>query len=288
MDIIILILLILMYLLLIKKEHYKFLYNGGIVQNSISYVQENVVCLIGIWDRLELVKINIDLLKKQTMPCKILLIVSSQKDKQFAIQNKVDWIYTDNKPLGRKWQIGLDECKKYNPNAVLINGSDDLLSTNWVKTCYHYIHNKQFDIVGKSHWYLLDLIEKTPYKLMYKNTNILLGAGRMISRNILDQVNWNLFPLNQNRGLDSYCNKIFNKNYAKRLVISSPKIFVISLKGKYDTLNTVQAILNANDKLQQISLKTKEKKYLNSLTYKINTKKNIYTDILSLIKVNYL
>ena len=196
MGIIILILLILMYLLLIKKEHYKFLYNGGIVQNSISYVQENVVCLIGIWERLELVKINIDLLKKQTMPCKILLIVSSQKDKQFAIQNKVDWIYTDNKPLGRKWQIGLDECKKYNPNAVLINGSDDLLSTNWVKTCYHYIHNKQFDIVGKSNWYLLDLIEKTPYKLMYKNANILLGAGRMISRNILDQVNWNLFPLN--------------------------------------------------------------------------------------------
>tara|TARA_B100001248_G_C27395864_1_gene465501 strand:- start:2835 stop:3701 length:867 start_codon:yes stop_codon:yes gene_type:complete len=288
MGIIILILLILIYLLLIKKEHYKFLYNGGIVQNSISYVQENVVCLIGIWERLELVKINIDLLKKQTMPCKILLIVSSQKDKQFAIQNKVDWIYTDNKPLGRKWQIGLDECKKYNPNAVLINGSDDLLSTNWVKTCYHYIHNKQFDIVGKSNWYLLDLIEKKPYKLMYKNANILLGAGRMISRNILDQINWNLFPLNLNRGLDNHCNKIFNKNYAKRLVISSPKIFVISLKGKYDTLNSVQQILNANHRLQQVSLKTKEKKYLNALTYKINKKKNIYTDILSLIKVNYL
>lgn len=286
--ILILLLLMLIYVIYIKKENYKFLHNSSIVQNSIKYIQENVVCLIGIWERLELVQINIDLLKKQTMRCKILLIVSSQKDKQFAIQNKVDWIYTENKPLGRKWQIGLDECKKYNPNAILINGSDDLLSTNWVKTCYHYIHKKKYDIVGKSNWYLLDLIAKSPYKLMYRNANILLGAGRMISRNILDEINWNLFPLNQNRGLDTYCNIIFNKNYAKRLVISSPKIFVISLKGKYDTLNTVDEILNANDRLQQVSLKTIEKKYLNALIYKINTKKNTYTDILSLIKVNYL
>ena len=84
------------------------------------------------------------------------------------IYNSIDYIYTNNLPLGRKWQIGLQECKKYNPNAVLINGSDDLLSLDWVKTCYYYIIKYNYDIVGKSNWYILDLIKKSPYSLTYK------------------------------------------------------------------------------------------------------------------------
>ncbi len=287
MNILLILVVIFLYLLYNNNEQFKFLSKGTITENPIKFIQEDVVCLIGIWGRLDLVQINIDLLKKQTKPCKILLIVSSPKDKLFAIKNKVDWIYTDNQPLGKKWQIGLYECKKYNPNAILINGSDDLLSPNWIEKTYPFIKKHKYDIVGKSNWYLLDLIEKEPYKISYKNNNILLGAGRLISRNILDEINWNLFPLNQRRGLDSYCNRILDQHRAKRYIITNNNLFIISLKGKYDTLNTIQKILLANKKIKQIALKTPEKIILQKLIYNINrsNSKLIQHDVNKLCKL---
>lgn len=262
------------YLICNTNEPFKFLDKSFMGEPDLQNPQEDVVCLIGVWGRLDLVKINIDLLKKQTKKCKILLIVSCPKDKIFAIKNKVDWVYTCNKPLGKKWQIGLDECKKYNPNAILINGSDDLLSLNWVETCYNYINKQNYDIVGKSNWYVLDLINKVPYRFKYKNDRLLLGAGRMISRNILDEINWSLFPLNKNRGLDSYCNKILNQHNATRLVLQMNKIFVISLKGKYDTLNSLEQLLLANNKISLISIPHKNKQILKKIIYYINNKQS--------------
>jgi hypothetical protein len=274
MIILVLLSLFLTCIFLYRKEqfrNYQYLDNNNNIINPIEYVQEDVVCLIAMWGRQELVQININLLQNQTKKCKILLVVSSEEDKKFAMKNKgVDWIYTENKPLGKKWQVGLAECKKYNPNAVLINGSDDLLSLNWVETCYHYIHQDKYDIVGKSNWYILDIIKKIPYKLKYVDSNILLGAGRMISRSILDEINWELFPIDQNRGLDTYCNKVLNYHHAKRLICNLSKIFIISLKGEYDTLNSIELILEKNKKIHNIVLQPKYKSFLNKIIIHLN------------------
>jgi hypothetical protein len=271
---IIILLLFIICFYITKKEkfnNYLYLNNNNNIINPINYIQEDVVCLIAMWGRQELVQININLLQKQTKKCKILLVVSCEADKKFAMKNKnIDWIYTDNKPLGKKWQVGLNECKKYNPSAVLINGSDDLLSLNWVETCYKYIKSNNYDIVGKSNWYILDLIKKVPYKFKYTNVNILLGAGRMLSRNILDEINWELFPINQNRALDSYCNKILNYHKAKRLICNLNKLFVISLKGQYDTLNSIELILKTNKRINNIVIQPIYKPTLNNIILYIN------------------
>jgi len=265
------ILCIIIYLVCTSIESYKVLDNKNNCNIKLFNEHEDVICLIGIWGRLDLVQINIDLLKQQTKKCKILLIVSCDKDKKFAIDNKVDWVYTDNQPLGRKWQVGLDACKKYNPNAILINGSDDLLSLNWVEKCYHYIVNQHYDIVGKSNWYVLDLIEKKPFRFKYRNNRVLLGAGRMISRSILDELNWSLFPLHKSKGLDSHCNMILNQHNATRLVLNTNDIFVISLKGEYDTLNSLSKLLLVNTKLQSIVIQHKHIQILKKIIYFINT-----------------
>ncbi len=155
--------------------------NPDVNSNQLNNIYTDVVCLIAMWGRQELVQINIDCLKKQTKVPKIVLVISTDDDKEFAIRNNVHWVYTDNQPLGKKWQIGLEECKKFNPNAILINGSDDILSLNYVKNCYQYIQNG-YDVVGKNNWYILDLLKVKPYNLQYKNKNLLIGEGRMISR----------------------------------------------------------------------------------------------------------
>jgi len=267
------IILLIIYLVCESIESFS---NNNDLQYKTQWISEHedVVCLIGVWGRLDLVKINIDLLKRQTKKCKILLIVSCPKDKKFAIDNGVEWVYTENQPLGRKWQVGLDACKKYNPNAILINGSDDLLSLNWVEKCYHYIVNQHYDIVGKSNWYILDLVDKKPYRFKYRNSRILLGAGRMISRSILDELNWSLFPLHKSKGLDTYCNTILNQHNATRLVLNTNDIFVVSLKGKYDTLNSMSKILEVNKKIQSIVINNKHVELLRKIIYFINTKQS--------------
>lgn len=223
--------------------------NPDVNSDQLNNIYTDIVCLIAMWGRQELVQINIDCLKKQTKVPKIVLVVSNDDDKEFAIRNNVHWVYTDNQPLGKKWQIGLEECKKFNPNAVLINGSDDILSLNYVKNCYKYIKNG-YDVVGKNNWYILDLLKVKPYKLQYTNKNLLIGAGRMISRSFLDEINWTLFPLTKSSGLDSYCNQIFEKNNASLFEMGTNNLDkIISLKGKQDMLNPLEKILKATNKI---------------------------------------
>ena len=221
----------------------------------------DIICLIAFLGRHEILKYNIEMLNKQTIDIKIVLVVSNKKDIQFANDNGIYWVYAPNNPLGRKWQIGLEECRKFNPKAILINGSDDILSLNWAKYCFNFIKNG-YDLVGKNSWYLTDITNNNIYHFGYVKPNIIIGAGRMISRDILDEINWNLFPVFQHRGLDTHCTKILNNNNAKIKIINSNKIFILSTKGMYNTLNTTERIINAKTLLtkQITNLQLKELK----------------------------
>ena len=172
--------------------------------------------------------------------------------------------------MGKKWQIGLEECKKFNPKAVLINGSDDIFSLNYIQNCFQYIQNG-YDIVGKNNWYILDLLKLIPYKLQYKNSNILIGAGRMISRSFLDEINWTLFPLTKSAGLDTFCNQIFDKNNASIYEMGNQNDDkIISLKGKHDVLNPLIKILKAKHKINILTVSTLDKTKMTNLGKYIN------------------
>ena len=117
-------------------------------------------------------------------------------------------------------------------------------------------------------------MDKKPYRFKYRNSRILLGAGRMISRSILDELNWSLFPLHKSKGLDTHCNTVLNQHNATRLVLNTNDIFVISLKGKYDTLNSMSKILEVNKKIQSIVINSKNVELLRKIIYFINTKQS--------------
>ena len=239
-----------------------------------------IICLIAMWSRQNLVQINIDCLKNQTLQPTILLIVSNESDKQFAIKNNVNWIYTDNKPLGKKWQLGLEACKKFNPNAILINGSDDILDLYYIENCYQYI-KKKYCVVGNNNWYIIDLLKLNSYKLQYKNKNLLIGAGRMISRTFLDKINWNLYPLHKDLALDSHCNLIFTQNNAKLYSIEN-NCKIISLKGKQEMINPLNKILKATNKINILPMKKSDEIKLCTIGKYINN--NDIDNILLLLK----
>src|SRR5690606_24137998 len=99
----------------------------------------------------------------------------------------------ENKPLGKKWNAGFLEAKKYNPDCCLFVGSSDWVSDNWIEYCSHYLKN--YDLIGKPDFYLLDYGRRLRvcHWAGYtdkRRSNEPIGIGRILSKRILDKMGW--------------------------------------------------------------------------------------------------
>lgn len=214
-----------------------------------------IVCLIAFTGREDLIRCNIALLKQQTLPIKTLLVGSTAKDRKVAEECQVDYyLESANRPLGRKWQNGLSKILEVFPDvdAVLINGSDDFLSPHYAEIAYRYINPKGYDLVGKKDWYIYDGQLDSGY-YMKKNIYSVLGAGRMWSRNILDQMEWNLFPKKSNNQLDALSYKRMTMFKGKYGIINNPCLVILSIKGKHIVISSTKAIVRDQSPLDRDS-----------------------------------
>lgn len=218
----------------------------------------DVVCIIAVWGRNKAVRANVELLSRQTKKVFTILIVSTEEDQNLAkelkekYRNQLDYIFSVNQPLGLKWQNGIAAARRFSPKAVLINGSDDLLSINWVNRCFREIQ-EGYDQVGKNKWYFYDVKNRTIYSSKYIHAQVskdktpyTVGAGRMISAKILDKLDWNLYPIEKPKGLDTHSLRTLLANGAKVKIINDENIFMISVKGDWDMITNVNKIKKAN------------------------------------------
>lgn len=203
-----------------------------------------IVCLIAFTGRYDLVRCNVALLKQQTQPVKILLVGSTEKDRDVAKECQVDYyLHHQNRPLGNKWQAGIAKIPEVFPDveAVLINGSDDFLSPHYAEKAFKYIQNG-YDLVGKKDWCLYDHKINQGYYIR-RNIFSVLGAGRMWSRKFLDLANWELFPKGFNNQLDAQSYKRFVKLKGKYGIIKNPTMVILSIKGNHGVLSSTKAIV---------------------------------------------
>jgi len=212
------------------------------VNDFIKGKMERVVCLIAVYGRTEIVKLNVAILKAQTIKVDIVLIVSTTRDEQIAKSLGVNYVWSINSPLGKKFQNGMEYCRIFNPKCVIINGSDDLFSLNYCNYIVNVLKNYNSDLVGVNLWYLYH--KGTYYQTSYK-TNRFIGCGRGISRRILDKINWEYYPINRPKGLDFYSKKrIMNVN-GKIKIVLTPSEYVISYKGDWDMITEINRILKS-------------------------------------------
>ena len=109
------------------------------------------------------------------------------------------WFYTyaPNDPLSEKWQKGLVTIKQVNPDAVMIVGSDDLVTPKYIEAC-KYLISKGADLVYLPGCYFYC----TKTKRMFWGWAERLGLGRCVSRSLLNRLDWKLWPDGLNSGLD--------------------------------------------------------------------------------------
>lgn len=139
-----------------------------------------------------------------------LIAVLSPEDPHFrallaaAKEHGWDVVLHENQPLGAKWNAGVAKARE-NGNPVMILGSDDFVSPEWVETAETLV--EQADIVGLDRYLMHRLINgQTVAVEAYPKGNPRhgesIGSGRTLSTRLLDALAWKPWPAGLRRSLD--------------------------------------------------------------------------------------
>lgn len=173
--------------------------------------------------RINITSINIESLLGKA---NIILVVSTDEEKEYYSQYSITVIQYPNYPLGAKWQRGVDEAKKVG-GPVMILGSDDILESNCVDR-YNILLSEGHDFIGLSRWwqhyqgkaYLCDYLSRQP-----------LGGARCYSPRLLQRIGYSLFHVRRNRLLDGHGWRMAKGGF----ILAEPLVHAI--KGDWPVMN---------------------------------------------------
>ena len=188
--------------------------------------------LSAMYGRHEAVSYALDSWYDEGLKC--LMVVSTKKDRQFCINRQIDYIHAPNFPLSNKWQTGVNFLKEYSDaDAFLILGSDDMIKGSENYKTYLL---QGYEFIGITDIYVQDL--KTGERIHWEGyTNHRrgesAGAGRCLSRSLMDKLDWLLWTGDINSGLDFCLTKRLEKVNYKSITINSSMVEITDLKDKY-------------------------------------------------------
>lgn len=163
----------------------------------------NLLIYLAVWRRPEITElcfIGIERMKKHNAySIQTFAVISEPEMIQLCNKYGVKWVMADNYPLGSKKNQGLQEAKKLDFDYLMEIGSDDLVTNELLTQYLDYFGTHQF--FGISDAAYLDSESGTCRRLIsHKST---YGAGRVISRKLIERMNWKLWNDDINRGLDN-------------------------------------------------------------------------------------
>ena len=200
-----------------------------------------------VWGRLELVKKNLESLSNQE--CEVICVSSIDQDSNFLRELKMPNLhlcYHSNYPLGKKFQAGVDHAKMMGSDEIVILGSDDFLSRDFVKNAHEYA--QRYDFIYMTRWYMLDTRADHWYKCWYNKNQLAaggfrIGSGRVFSKRFLDTFGWHLYDVMADYHLDDFA---FNHRMGGEILMNPKGMEVLAIKGSHDTKNSLERILSAH------------------------------------------
>ena len=102
-----------------------------------------------------------------------------------------------NEPLSGKWNAGMRLMQELEPDAVMITGSDDVISAPYIEAATREIaKGADYVMFDTLCCYDMDTCRA------YLSNPARMGAGRVLSRRLLDECNWQPWPDGLERRLD--------------------------------------------------------------------------------------
>lgn len=199
--------------------------NIDIDSNKAQFPQKDnkihkIVLYTCVWQRPELTKIVLSYYSelKTKLSGKVdlhLLAVGSEGEtsRQLCESCEFDYLEYPNSPLSLKWEYGLNQCANYDPDAVIIVGSDDLISQNLIEF-YDCKLREGLVCMGLKNAYFFDAPSKQLFlwkgydRLNVRRFGETTGMGRCLSRILLDKLNFSVW---KNIKIDSALDRVMSQ-----------------------------------------------------------------------------
>jgi hypothetical protein len=205
-----------------------------------------VVAIMPTFQRPQITLDSVTVLLKNPEVGKVILMGTDPADFPFPLPDRVQYHMTANEPLGAKWQRALDLARLLEPEYILAVGSDDWLEPGYVAHGLRRL-SEGWDVYGRGRWKMVEFNVKKirVTDCRYRGHRDPLGSGKLISANILDRIDWKLYPENAPRGIDYFSHMQLVEAGAR--VFSGlddfPSIFLI--KGSWPMINWRMEIRNS-------------------------------------------
>lgn len=121
-----------------------------------------------------------------------IVVVGSEGDVSRRIARGLNYLEVENEPLDAKYDAGIEFCRRFDPDAVCLVGSDDFITEPYFSWGMEQLHTK-YDMVGLLDFYLVDIpTSRVFYWGGYHGSRAgeTIAAGRMYSRRLLDRLDW--------------------------------------------------------------------------------------------------
>lgn len=165
-----------------------------------------VVAAIPAFGRLHLLKITIERLYKKNGVFRVIVAGDEPAVEKLCAETGAVFVHHANNPLGAKWNAAFQKAKDFDPDACLFMGSSDWISEKWLDVLCPYLESA--DMIGKPDCYFLDIGVKEmravhwPGYTRSDRAGESIGIGRLLSRRILDSVDWMPFDPRKDNSLD--------------------------------------------------------------------------------------
>jgi glycosyltransferase involved in cell wall biosynthesis len=143
------------------------------------------------------------LMKHPDYDIQALAVISEDEMKPLCDRYGINYVYAENTPLGRKKNIGLKHAKEFDFEYMMEIGSDDLV--------FDDLLNKYKPFINKNHFFGINdfaFIDTETNLCRRQRNKGYYGAGRMISRYVLESMDFTIWRDDLNNCLDN--NSLFN------------------------------------------------------------------------------
>ncbi len=191
------------------------------------------------YGRYSVLRIYIDWLNAVRSKYNIIPVIVSDDQGIADMCNSNDIVHLSapNEPLGRKFNT-LSVLKAIDFDYLMVMGSDDICNMRMIKY-YFELMERGLDFWGMKDIYFYSAkLKQTKYWGGFKNHRIgeTVGAGRVLSRGLLDRLDWKPWDSSLNRKLDrSMTEKLITldvKNHAMNLADND--CFLLDIKAGYN------------------------------------------------------
>ena len=213
---------------------------------KINKTYDFVIC-IAIWNRHTILKKIIELVNSYKFMFNIgfVLIYSKEEDNNlFANHKNVHFFYHPNQPLGSKWLSSIYHSQLFNPNAIMILGSDDLVSKKYILEAYLNIKIKNHDFCYSKYWLTYNSSNNYLYRQKYVDSNPkILGAGRVFSSKFLKKLHYKIYDPTICRALDNTFKFLKKEHNPSSYIIQN--LGILLYKGNWECISDIKTLITS-------------------------------------------